>query len=313
MALTWYSRLVATRRHGDSIHVVQPQCDGIHDDLTPPLRDTTEKGVIVMSAQEEQAKQPPKPPLKALFPAPPPFYKYFTKPNIAELKRLREQAGPPPDGKQTEQDGSSIKPDLDILSLPTELRFLIPPPPPTDGKFQSFGICHNPNGPPPSLQDLQVEQLYPSHPGVKLNPQTYLISLAKSQLLTFLGLVGALSQNAEKYDTFTRDLETITSNMHDLVNQYRPHQARESLISMMKERVEKMRAEIKAIAEAKARARKLMEALRDDEERLLRAEAMTAREDPGSRRKDVDPVSRRKARQRAAWAAIEEACAEYDH
>jgi len=262
-----------------------------------------------MAAQEEQAKQLPKAPLKALFPAPPPFYKHFTKHNIAELKRLRKEAGLPPDGIQTEQGDSNVKPDLDILSLPTELRFLIPPPPPPDGKFHSFGIPHDLHGPPPMLQDLQVEQLYPSHPGVKLNPQTYLLSLAKSQLLTFLGLVGTLSQNAEKYDTFTRDLETITSNMHDLINQYRPHQARETLILMMEERVEKMRAEIKAIAEAKAKARRLMEELRDDGERSLGGDAVFAAEDQSSRRQQVDAASRRKAKQRSAWAAIEETCA----
>lgn len=69
--------------------------------------------------------------LSAAFPTPPPFYKSFTKENLAQLKqrqRIREDS---------ENDG------LDVLALPHELRQLIPPKPPTDGRYRSFGIQHD--------------------------------------------------------------------------------------------------------------------------------------------------------------------------
>jgi mediator of RNA polymerase II transcription subunit 7 len=59
-------------------------------------------------------------------PAPPPFWKQFTPENIAQVKELQENGEP----------------------VPTTLEVLLPPPPPTDGKYRSFGdifdVRHSP-------------------------------------------------------------------------------------------------------------------------------------------------------------------------
>ncbi|KAK5124984.1 hypothetical protein LTR85_001174 [Meristemomyces frigidus] len=243
------------------------------------------------------------PRMAAPFPAPPPFYKHFTKQNTAQLRQLRKDAGVPAHHDQDATTTTDQRPNLDILSLPPELRYLIPPQPPTDNKFKAFGIPHDLNAPSPTLADLQIEQLYPSHPSVRLNPQSHLISLARSQLTTYLALVGAMSQDAEQWPPFAEDLETITFNMHDLINQYRPHQARETLIMGMEERVARMKGEIGRIGEAREKVAQLLQGLEDAGSGPWRpAGEVDVRVDRGE-----DAAERkRKARQRAAWAALEQ-------
>ena len=76
--------------------------------------------------------------LSAFFPQPPPFYKYFTSENLERLKEIR--ASMTTKEKENKQDESGIGlTQQQLLELPVELRYLIPPEPPTDGKFKVFG------------------------------------------------------------------------------------------------------------------------------------------------------------------------------
>ena len=77
----------------------------------------------------------------AAFPAPPPFYKYFTADNLNRLKQLRASNEMPNEEVAPDAPARS-SPPLDITSLPPELRYLIPPAPPT-GQYQSFGAIHH--------------------------------------------------------------------------------------------------------------------------------------------------------------------------
>lgn len=204
-------------------------------------------------------------PMKAVWPAPPPFYKNFTKQNVNELRRLRKEAGVPSAGPSShtqlngEQASELERKDVDILSLSAELRYLIPPQLPTDGAFTIFGQPKSLQPQDPTLADLEIEQIYPDHASVHKNPQPHLIALARSLLTKYLHILGVLSANpTDHWEQSTKELEKIVYNMHDLINRYRPHQARESLILMMEERVERMREEIRGIEEGERKAREMV-------------------------------------------------------
>jgi mediator of RNA polymerase II transcription subunit 7 len=67
----------------------------------------------------------------AIFPPPPPFYKHFTPANLERAKEWKDaQTGQ----KEGEASGTSS-----LLDLPPELRYLLPPEPPADGIYRSFG------------------------------------------------------------------------------------------------------------------------------------------------------------------------------
>lgn len=68
--------------------------------------------------------------LSAAFPTPPPYYKHFTKQNVTKVRQIRKEAA-----TNTNQ--------VDVESLPAELRYLIPPEPPADGRYKSFGAQHD--------------------------------------------------------------------------------------------------------------------------------------------------------------------------
>lgn len=236
--------------------------------------------------------------LVAPFPAPPPFYQHFTKQNRNRLRQLRKEAS----SSTTDNDAAQ---DIDILSLPAELRYLIPPPPPSTTKFTVFGQEIDLEAPEPTLAESGIEQLYPSDPSVKTNPQPHLIALARSLLTTFLGLTGVLAANPELYEERVSDLQAIMFNMHSLINQYRPHQARESLIMLMEDRVERMRAEIRGIEEGRERVGKLLEGMKSSEVAFKgESDGEDVKKEDKERGEDV-LGKKRMERQRATWAMLE--------
>lgn len=260
-------------------------------------------GLIMADQQQPQSQQQR---MQAPFPAPPPFYHHFTQENARELRRRRKDAGIPTKPSENISD-SEGKRDLDPLSLPPELRYFIPPPPPTTDTFQTFGLDRSLTAAEPSLSDTtyqHIPRLYPDHPSVHQNPQPHLLTLVRSQLTTFLLLIGNLSQNAtEGWEPPTKDLEGLNYNMQELVNRYRPHQARETLILMMEERVRRMREEVKAVREGRERVGSVMERLRaecggaEGEGGEMEVDGKVGKED------EVD--AERKKRQRGAWVALE--------
>ncbi|KAF8850113.1 MED7-domain-containing protein [Acephala macrosclerotiorum] len=219
------------------------------------------------------------PALATAFPAPPPFWQSFTKENLDRIKELR---GVAPTSK--DYDGATGLPRR-ILDLPPELRLLQPPDQPADGKYRLFGDIYDLNTPLYSLQDQNVEQLFtppgsPSESGTAKNFDRAFIlkKLAKSLLLNFLELVGIMAVNPGQdpnapppppgverhlfaYEEKIADLQTIFLNFHHLLNEYRPHQARESLILMMQDQLDKSRAETQGIREMKAKVEGILEGL----------------------------------------------------
>jgi len=115
---------------------------------------------------------------------------------------------------------------------------------------------------------MGIEQLYtppdsPTSSGIEKHTDRAFIlkKLAKSLLLNFLELVGVLSINAEDYKEKNNDLNTLFTNFHHLLNEYRPHQARESLILMMQDQLERSRAETQGIKDMRAKVEGVLEGL----------------------------------------------------
>ncbi len=58
-----------------------------------------------------------------------------------------------------------------------------------------------------------------------------------------------------------QDLRTLFINMHHIINEYRPHQARESAIELMQEHLDRTRAETVAIRTQVDKTRSVLEGL----------------------------------------------------
>jgi len=179
--------------------------------------------------------------ISAAYPAPPPFYKSFTPQN---LERRREHLEPSAPIFPDNLPASGAFPDL--LSLPPELRNLIPPPPPT-GRYRSFGTLH-------SLTPTEVEQNITPTP-------SRLKELTENLLLTFLSLTNVLATNPGAYGPLWDQLHEGFQEVHKVINGYRPHQARETLILMMEEQIKMVRGETNAVRESVGRAREVVEGL----------------------------------------------------
>lgn len=241
----------------------------------------------------EQQQQQPSNVLAAAFPSPPPFFQHFTVENIERIAALRAakqaESFQPSSGPQSNSNETSgTKQALRLLDLPPELRFLQPPEPPAEGVYRSFGDVFNVsylwwpwlalslilimllklNEGLPSLAEQGIDQLYtppgtPSASGSGSHSDRALIlkRIAKSLLLNFLELMGIMSINPEQYAEKIQDLRTLFINFHHLLNEYRPHQARESLIMMMEDQLERSNSETAGIERMKAKVEGILNGL----------------------------------------------------
>ncbi|KAI1141865.1 MED7-domain-containing protein [Hypoxylon sp. FL0543] len=203
--------------------------------------------------EEEQPQQ-----VSSTWPPPPPFWRDFTPENLARINELRKQEAE----KQGIEDATKIR----LEGLPRELRNLQPPLEPADGVWRVFGDTYRLNDELPRLEESNIRRLFPNpeerdRDGKHFDRALILKRLAKSLLLNFLELVGLLAINPEAAEEKTADIRDLFINFHHLINEYRPHQARESLISMMQAQLDRTRAETNAIRDAKDKAERIMEGL----------------------------------------------------
>ncbi|KAJ5223887.1 mediator of RNA polymerase II transcription subunit 7 [Penicillium chermesinum] len=167
------------------------------------------------------------------FAPPPPLWKHFTTENLEKFDKIKAEAA-------KDQNGQPIH---NKKWTPAELR----------GLELSTTL--------PSLKDQGINQLYPdptpdsadgsSQPSQPLNHAYYLLKISKSLLLNFLEFVGILSVSPEQYESKVEDMRNLFINAHHLLNLYRPHQSRESLITMMEQQLEKTKEEIKEMDKLK--------------------------------------------------------------
>lgn len=185
--------------------------------------------------------------ITALYPPPPPYIKYFTDENLAKLEAQRKS------GEASEAD--------------EDLEFLIPPPVPAEGHYRAFGSVWHVKDELPDLSSMGMTQLYQgSADGTASSYQSKIQELHKllrSLLLNFLELTGILSINPERFAEKVEHIQTILVNFHHLLNEYRPHQSRESLIMLLEAQLEHKRSEIQHIeqvcSDVRAKLRRLVD------------------------------------------------------
>lgn len=87
----------------------------------------------------------------------------------------------------------------------------------------------------------------------------HLLHLTRQILLTFLSLVDRLATTPATYALKWDELRDLFVEEHAVINEYRPHQARETLILMMEEQVERCKSEGRAGKEGAEGVRKVLE------------------------------------------------------
>ncbi|KAF1850250.1 uncharacterized protein K460DRAFT_266774, partial [Cucurbitaria berberidis CBS 394.84] len=226
----------------------------------------------------------------SFFPDPPPFYRHFTAENRERLGEIEKEAATGDGELATSALGSYLSAEQ-ILALPTELRYLIPPAPPADDEeFKVFGEATKAKGSDlfsknmelishrmkeeGVLQDWTYEQLYhttpPSQPTTTSTPttldrQNYLFRFLRSMLLSYISLLGlvAIDPVSPAKDDQIAHILTMVTNMHALINEYRPHQARETLIAKMEEQLERKVKEVEGVRKVGERVRGVLEGFKN--------------------------------------------------
>jgi mediator of RNA polymerase II transcription subunit 7 len=87
----------------------------------------------------------------------------------------------------------------------------------------------------------------------------YLKKVIRSILLNFLELITILADDPTQAPNKIQDMTVLFLNAHHMINEYRPHQARETLILMMEEQVEKKLAEIQRVKDLSEKMEALLE------------------------------------------------------
>ncbi|KAL9622689.1 MAG: hypothetical protein Q9160_002999 [Pyrenula sp. 1 TL-2023] len=232
---------------------------------------------------------------KAPFPAPPPFWREFTAENITRLESIKKESK----GTSSLSQPSWKPSDLRALDLPTELRHLVPPHPPTEATYRIFGQPQSVTTSLPSLSSQGVTQLFPDTPpsSPSKSPVAYLLLLAKSLLLNFNEFTSILSSNPVEAADKLDDIKTLFVNAHYLINMYRPHQARETLILMMEEQIRGAEKEIEECDRVSKTIKDLLEELENEGNR-------NGAREPNLGIEGASPSVKKENEDRALWAAI---------
>lgn len=177
--------------------------------------------------------------ISSLYPAPPPYIKFFTDENVRRLPEYMQQ-------RPVLADATKDEP-----VITNELEFLIPPKMPKSQHYRAFGSVWQIKDQLQDLETMGITQLYKGAKDGEITNYQYKIQelrrLLKSLLLNYLELIGILSINPSLYEPKVEHIRTILINIHHLLNEYRPHQSRESLIMLLEEQLEYKKEEIKNI------------------------------------------------------------------
>ncbi|KAJ1731060.1 Mediator of RNA polymerase II transcription subunit 7 [Coemansia biformis] len=166
---------------------------------------------------QESAQQGGGQQLDASYPAPPDYYSLFTDANLGRLA--------------TADAGAAL--------ADPELKYLLPPPPPpADGTYAGFGRLWQVRGRLPGLSEQNIPQLYPEGPVDRI---AELKRLNRSVVFEFLDLVDVLVKDPSQFSARTERIRDVFVNIHHLINEYREHQAKETLKLMLRQQIDSKR------------------------------------------------------------------------
>ena len=101
--------------------------------------------------------------------------------------------------------------------------------------------------------------------------------ILRSLHLNFSELLVILSRNPAFVFPKLDDIKNLFQNAHWLINMYRPHQARETLIAMMEEEIEEGRREMSECDRVKAKAEEVLKDIEKRAEKIASDEASAAK------------------------------------
>ncbi|OIW25454.1 MED7-domain-containing protein [Coniochaeta ligniaria NRRL 30616] len=239
------------------------------------------------------------------FPDPPPFWRDFTTDKIDRMESLRS--------RYADQTGLDISTIIRVPDVPDDLTNLQPPAEPADGKWRLFGEQLTLNDKLQSLEAAGIERLVPSEDdldGKHVDRAFVLKRLAKSLLLNFLELMGVMGIAPEQGHEKVQDIRTLLLNFHHILNEYRPHQAREQLIALMQDQLDAKRAETAAIRAVVDKAKRVLEGLGSIElppDGSISTPEMGMQPVNSVQAKNHTRVQeeQRRAREQAGWAALD--------
>ncbi|CUM65281.1 uncharacterized protein PRCAT00002915001 [Priceomyces carsonii] len=178
--------------------------------------------------------------ISSLYPPPPPFVKFFTTENVKKLEEWKQNHNNTEDIAENEE------------SPPGELKLLIPPKAPEQEHYRGYGNLWSFEDKLPNLEESGWKQLYKEN-DENITSKTKIEELHKlmdSLLLNFLEVVGIASIEPQQYHGKIEDIKLILINISHILNTYRPHQSRESLITLLKKQIETKKNEINDIDRA---------------------------------------------------------------
>ncbi|KAF9986151.1 Mediator of RNA polymerase II transcription subunit 7 [Modicella reniformis] len=181
------------------------------------------------------------------FPAPPYYYQRYTQENLNLLEKARLNPEKPEIAKSLE-------------ALPFPIFALEPPPPVKRGVYWLFGRPWPVHDSLATLEEQGIEQLYPKGP---IDRVRELKKLNHSAVFNFLELVHILSTSPSEFAGKVDQIRVIFINMHHILNEYRPHQARETLKLMMEEQLAKKKKETEALRKTCADLRRKLATLKE--------------------------------------------------
>lgn len=186
--------------------------------------------------------------ISAAFPAPPPFYKSFTPENLEHLHRLIDPSSQSSaDTLQTTE--TSITSIAESIRLPAELHHLDPPKPPSDGKYRSFGVLHD------TCPTKSTPQKIPTREN--------LLNLTDRLMRLYHRYVQILATNpsGELWVPQWEEIKRTFEEVHMVINEYRPHEARESLILRYEDQIKQVNEETERVKRSVERAKKVVDEL----------------------------------------------------